>query len=145
MQSATPVPAFATDIARGLPNFPAKDQAMVERYVPSPIMHRVVEHGDTLYLGGMVAEDRTADMAGQTGQILARMETLLQEAGSDRTRVLAATVFVTNLAFKKEMDRVWVAFFGSENLPARATVEAAGLGSPDTMIEVVATAARTRV
>jgi 2-iminobutanoate/2-iminopropanoate deaminase len=110
------------------------------RHIRSPIMHRVVAHGETLYFGGMVAEDRSVGMAGQTEQILARMEQMLRECGSDRTKVLAANIFVTDLSLKKEMDEVWVRFFGAENLPARATVGVASLGSPDTLIEVVVTA-----
>lgn len=115
---------------------------MPKRHVPSPIMHRVVEHGDTIYLGGMTAEDRSAGMGGQTKQILERMESLLKQVGSDRTKVLSATVFVTDLGMKKQMDEVWVGFFGAENLPTRATIGAASLGSPDTLIEVVVTASR---
>lgn len=80
------------------------------RHIPSPIMHRVVSHGETLYFGGMVAEDRSQGMAGQTEQILKRMEAMLLECGSARTKVLAATIFVTNLSLKKEMDEVWVGF-----------------------------------
>jgi 2-iminobutanoate/2-iminopropanoate deaminase len=112
------------------------------RHIRSPIMHRVVAHGETLYLGGMVAEDRSAGMAGQTEQILARMEAMLRECGSDRTKVLVANIFVTDLSLKKEMDDVWVRFFGPENLPARATIGVANLGSPDTLIEVVVTASK---
>jgi 2-iminobutanoate/2-iminopropanoate deaminase len=112
------------------------------RHIPSPIMHRVVSHGETLYFGGMVAEDRSQSMAGQTEQILKRMEAMLLECGSARTKVLAATIFVTDLAQKKEMDEVWVGFFGKENLPARATVGVANLGSPETRIEVVVTASK---
>ena len=110
------------------------------RHIRSPIMHRVVAHGETLYFGGMVAEDRSVGMAGQTEQILARMEKMLLECGSDRTKVLSANIFVTDLGLKKEMDEVWVRFFGAENLPARATIGVANLGSPDTLIEVVCTA-----
>jgi 2-iminobutanoate/2-iminopropanoate deaminase len=112
------------------------------RHIRSPIMHRVVTHGATLYLGGMVAEDRSVGMAGQTEQILKRMEELLLECGSDRTKVLSATIFVTDLGRKAEMDEVWVRFFGAENLPARATIGAATLGGPETLIEVVCTASK---
>lgn len=111
-----------------------------KRHIRSPIMHRVVTHGNTLYLGGMVAEDRSVGMAGQTEQILDRMEKMLNNCGSDRTKVLSANIFLTDLGLKKEMDEVWVRFFGQENLPARATVGVANLGSPDTLIEVVCTA-----
>jgi 2-iminobutanoate/2-iminopropanoate deaminase len=112
------------------------------RHIRSPIMHRVVAHGETLYFGGMVAEDRSVGIAGQTEQILTRMETMLRECGSDRTKILSANIFMTDLSLKKEMDEVWVRFFGPENLPARATIGGANLGSPDTLIEVVCTASK---
>lgn len=113
----------------------------IERQIRSPIMHRVVSHGETLYFGGMVAEDRTVGMAGQTQQILARMEAMLAECGSDKSKVLSATIFATDLGLKKEMDAVWTGFFG-DALPARATVGVASLGTPETLIEVTCVATK---
>ena len=114
----------------------------IQRQIRSPIMHRVVTHGDTLYLGGMVAEDRSVGMAEQTRQILTRMQAMLTECGSDKSKVLSATLFVTNLGLKKEMDAAWVEFFGAEHLPARATIGVADLGTPETLIEVTCIASR---
>ncbi|MCI0756517.1 RidA family protein [Teichococcus vastitatis] len=114
---------------------------MIERITRTPIMHRVVAAHGVLYLGGIVAEARDGvGMKGQTEQALARMEEILRSAGSDRTKVLTATVYVTDMAAKAEMNEAWVSFFGAENLPSRATVGVANLGSADTLIEVVATA-----
>ncbi len=114
----------------------------IQRQIRSPIMHRVVTHGDTLYLGGMVAEDRSVGMAGQTQQILARMQAMLAECGSDKSKVLSATIFATNLGLKKEMDAVWVEFFGADSLPARATVGVTNLGTSETLIEVTCIASK---
>ncbi|MDJ0387864.1 RidA family protein [Roseomonas sp. E05] len=116
---------------------------MIERINRTPIMHRAVAHGGVLHLGGIVAEKREGvGMKGQTEQALARLGEILASAGSDRSKVLSATVYVTDMAAKAEMNEAWVAFFGAENLPARATVGVANLGSADTLIEVVAVAAR---
>lgn len=80
-------------------------------------------------------------MAGQTQQILARMEAMLAECGSDKSKVLSATIFATDLGLKKEMDAVWTGFFG-DALPARATVGVASLGTPETLIEVTCVATK---
>jgi enamine deaminase RidA (YjgF/YER057c/UK114 family) len=105
-------------------------------------MHRVVEHGGVLYFGGMVAEDRSVGMGAQTTQILNRLGELLAQAGSDKSKVLSATLFVTDLGKKAEMNEAWTSWFGPENLPARATIGVADLGNADTLIEIVVTAAR---
>ena len=112
---------------------------MIARHHRTPIMHRVVEHGGLLYLGGMVAEDKSLPMKGQTEQALARIGALLAQHGSDKSKVLSATVFVIDLKQKDAMNEAWVEFFGDE-LPTRATVGVAELG-PGTLVEIVVTAA----
>lgn len=114
---------------------------MIARHHRTPIMHRVVEHNGLLYLGGMVAEDKSLPMKGQTAQALARIGQLLEQHGSDRSKVLTATIFVTDLKQKDAMNEAWTAFFGAEDLPTRATVGVAELG-PGTLVEIVVTAAR---
>jgi enamine deaminase RidA (YjgF/YER057c/UK114 family) len=76
----------------------------------------------------------------QTRQVLARVEQNLAEAGSDKTRLLSATVYLTDIGRKAEMDEVWNAWIGSENWPQRACVQA-GL-APNTLIEITVIAAR---
>ena len=114
---------------------------MIRRHARTPIMHRVVEHGGVLYLGGIVADDRAKDMKGQTEEILEKIGRLLEENGSDRSRLLAATIYVTDMAQKDAMNEAWTAWFGPEDLPTRATLGVSDLG-PNTLIEVVVTAAR---
>ena len=113
---------------------------MINRHGKTAIMHRVVEHGGTLYVGGIGADDRSVGMKGQTEQILAKIGKILAERGSDKTKVLAATIYITDMAMKNEMNEAWTAFFGPEELPTRATIGVADLG-PDMLIEVVVTAA----
>ena len=113
---------------------------MIERHLRTPIMHRVVAHGGVLYFGGIVAEDRSASMKGQTEQILARIGALLEETGSDKGKVLTATIFITDMALKDEMNEAWTAWFEPAHLPSRATIGVAELG-PKVLIEVVITAA----
>lgn len=112
---------------------------MVQRSLQTPIMHRVVEHNGIVYVGGTTCDDESLDMAGQTREILAKIDRYLAEAGTDKTKLLTATIFVTDLGKKPDMDAVWKAWVGPEELPTRATVGVADLGG-DTLIEVVVSA-----
>jgi enamine deaminase RidA (YjgF/YER057c/UK114 family) len=77
----------------------------------------------------------------QTRQALARLEQNLADAGSDKTRLLSATVYLADITRKTEMDEVWNQWIGPENWPQRACVQA-GLG-PDVLVEITVIAART--
>ena len=114
---------------------------MIERHLRTPIMHRIVEQNGVLYFGGIVAEDRAAPMKGQTEQILDRIGGLLTDIGSDKTKVLSATIFLTDMALKDAMNEAWTAWFAPEHMPSRATVGVAELG-PKVLIEVVIIAAK---
>lgn len=110
----------------------------ITRNIRTPIMHRAVEANGFVFLGGTIADDTSVSMGEQTRNILGKIAGYLKEAGTDTTRVVSASIFVTDLAKKKEMDQVWTEFFG-DNLPARATVGVADLGG-GALIEVVVTA-----
>ncbi len=114
---------------------------MLQRHTRTPIMHRIVEANGVLYFGGIVAEDKSASMRGQTEQILARVGALLSEAGSDKSKVLTATIFITDMGQKDGMNEAWTSWFAPEHLPSRATIGVADLG-PKVLIEVVVTAAK---
>ena len=112
----------------------------ITRSIPTPIQHRVVEAGALVFVGGTIADDTAQSMGPQTQNILSKIEGYLGEVGLDRTAIVAATIFVTDLSQKKEMDAVWTGFFGA-GLPSRATVGVADLGG-GASIEVVVTATR---
>lgn len=114
---------------------------MVKRHIPTPIMHRVVEHGDTVYVAGTTADDTSVGMRGQTEQILAKFDKFLAAAGTDKSRLLSVTIFITDFAQKPEMDVAWKAWLDTADFPTRATVGVANLGSR-TLIEMVAIATR---
>ena len=76
----------------------------------------------------------------QTRQVLARIEQNLADAGSDKTRLLSATVYLTDISRKAEMDEVWNGWIGPENWPQRACVQA-GL-APNTLVEISVIAAK---
>jgi enamine deaminase RidA (YjgF/YER057c/UK114 family) len=107
------------------------------RNVRTPIMHRAVEANGFVFVGGTIADDTSAPMGEQTRNILGKIAGYLKEAGTDTSRVVSASIFVTDLSKKKEMDAAWTEFFG-DDLPTRATVGVADLGGA--LIEVVVTA-----
>ena len=95
----------------------------VERMHPGPRMSQAVIHGDTVYLAGQVAlEAPGASVAEQTRDILARTDSLLAEAGSDKSKVLTATIWLTDMATFDEMNAVWDAWIDPANPPGRACV-----------------------
>jgi enamine deaminase RidA (YjgF/YER057c/UK114 family) len=104
-------------------------------------MSQCVVHGDTVYLAGQVADDPNTDVAGQTKQILAKIDGLLAEAGSDKTKLLSATVWLSDIRAFDEMNKVWDGWVSSGNTPARACVEAK-LARSNLMVEIGIVAAR---
>ena len=92
------------------------------------------------YLAGQVADDVSQDVTGQTAQVLATIDKLLAEAGTDRTRILMAQIFVANMKEFDGMNKAWDAWVADGNAPPRATIEAR-LASPDYKVEIVVTAA----
>lgn len=114
---------------------------MIRRTSPyGGILHEVVEHNGVLYFGGMVAEDLSLDMAGQARDVFSQLDALLTHQGSDKTRILSALVFVSDLALKAAFNEEWKRYFAADHLPARAAVQVGGLG-PDVLLEIVFTAA----
>ena len=105
------------------------------------LLHEVVEHGDTLYFAGLVAENLKLDMAGQTKDVLSQLDTLLKQHGSSRDRVLTALIFIPDMSQKPAMNAAWKEFFPSAALPTRATIGVKDLG-PSVLLEVVFTAAK---
>lgn len=97
-------------------------------------------HGDTVYLAGQTADDRSLDTAGQTRDMLGKVERLLEEAGSNKSKMLSATIFLTDIRDFQAMNEVWDAWVDPDNTPGRATVEAR-LASPEVRVEVIVVAA----
>jgi enamine deaminase RidA (YjgF/YER057c/UK114 family) len=111
-----------------------------KRLQPGPRMSGAVVHNGTVYLAGLTADDDTADLKGQTKQILAKIDALLKEAGSDKSKILSANIWLTDIRNWAEMNTVWDAWVSPGNTPARATVEAK-LANPRLVIEIMVQAA----
>ena len=115
----------------------------IRRIGVGPRMSQAVVHGDTVYLAGQVAAEAAGkSVAEQTREILATIDKLLAEAGTDKTRLLSTTVYLVDIAAFAEMNAVWLAWVAPGATPARATVEAR-LAAPDYAVEVVCVAAKT--
>ena len=95
---------------------------------------------NTVYLAGQVAGDATQDMRGQTAQVLAAIDKLLAEAGTDKAHILMCQIFVKDLAEFAAMNEVWEDWLPPGDAPPRATVQA-NLAKPDWKVEMVITAA----
>ncbi|NLY28553.1 MAG: RidA family protein [Alcaligenaceae bacterium] len=92
------------------------------------------------YLAGQVPDDPALDIEGQTRQVLATIDRLLAEAGTDKTRILMAQIFITNMQEFPGMNKAWDEWVPAGNAPPRATIEAR-LANADYKVEIVVTAA----
>jgi len=113
----------------------------IERIKVGPRMSQAVIHGDQVYLAGQVADDPNADVAGQTRQILAKIDALLAEAGSDKSKLLSAIVWLSDISTFDQMNAVWDEWVTPSKPPARATVESR-LARPEFKVEIMVVAAR---
>ncbi|APR05927.1 RidA family protein [Thauera chlorobenzoica] len=106
----------------------------------SPRMSQVVVHGDTVYLAGQVPDDFTAPVAEQTRQVLSRIDRLLGEVGSERSKILSAQVWLADIGDFDAMNEIWEAWVDHDSPPARATC-AVVLAHPAIRVEVIVVAA----
>jgi enamine deaminase RidA (YjgF/YER057c/UK114 family) len=114
----------------------------IQRFETGPRMSQAVVHGDTIYLAGVVAKTAAGEsVAKQTQEILSIIDGHLAKAGSDKSKLLTATIYITDMKNFAEMNAVWDGWVSAGNTPARATVEAK-LASPKYSVEIMVTAAR---
>ncbi len=112
----------------------------IERHEISGHLSRVVEHNGTVYVAGMTADNKSAGMKQQTEQVLAKIDGLLAKAVTNTSKLLSATVYISDMAQKSAMNDAWLAWIDRKKPPTRACV-AVVLGSKDTLLEIVITAA----
>ena len=112
----------------------------IERFHVGKRLSEMVVHNGTIYLAGQVADDPSADMPGQIRQVLAQIDRLLGEAGSDKSRVLSATIFLPSMSDFPALNAAWEAWVPAGHCPARATVEAR-LAAPQYKVEIQIVAA----
>jgi len=106
-------------------------------------MSKIVSHGDVVYLCGQTSSGSDfADIAGQTQESLRRVDELLKEAGTDKSKLLTALIHIRSMDDFAAMNAVWDAWLPKESAPARTTVQAA-LASPQLLFEVTVVAAKS--
>jgi enamine deaminase RidA (YjgF/YER057c/UK114 family) len=112
----------------------------IKRFHTGRRMSEAVVHNGTVYLAGQVAENPAANVVGQTEQVLAAIDRLLAECGSDKSRILSAQIFLADIADFGAMNSVWDAWVPAGHTPARATIESK-LAAPDYRVEIKVIAA----
>ena len=113
----------------------------ITRFETSSRMSQAVIHNGVAYLAGQVAAKAAGgSVTEQTNDILANIDRLLAAAGTDKTKLLTATIYLTDIATFGEMNAAWEAWVSAGNTPARATVEAK-LANPQYTVEIVVSAA----
>ena len=112
----------------------------IQRIQTGPRMSQAVIHNKTVYLAGQVAAGAT--VTSQAREILAGIDALLKEANTDKSHLLSATIWLTDMATFAEMNAVWQAWVVAGETPARATVVSAQLASAEYRIEIAVVAAQ---
>ena len=115
---------------------------MVTRYRKHRIMHAAVEHNGLIFVGGHAASDITVGMKEQTQQVCAKLDGVLAECGSDKTQLVSARIYLSDMSKKEGMNEAWLEWLDGDDLPSRATIGVADLGDPQRLIEVVIVAAK---
>jgi enamine deaminase RidA (YjgF/YER057c/UK114 family) len=114
----------------------------IQRFEIGPRMSQVVVHGDTIYLAGVVAKTTAGkSVTEQTQEILSIIDGHLAKAGSDKSKLLTATIYLTDMKTFADMNAVWDGWVSPGNTPARATVEA-GLAAAPYNVEIMVIAAK---
>jgi enamine deaminase RidA (YjgF/YER057c/UK114 family) len=112
----------------------------INRIQPGEWNSRAVVHGNLVFLSGIVADDKSLPMKGQTAQVLRKIDAVLSAAGTDKSRILSATVYLADIERKEEMNEAWMEWVDTRNLPARAAVGVAL--TPGTLVEIMVCAAK---
>jgi enamine deaminase RidA (YjgF/YER057c/UK114 family) len=113
---------------------------MLQRFDVGLRMSEMAVYNGVAYLAGQVAGDMSLDVAGQTRQVLAEIDALLARAGTDKSKILRAQIFLADINEFAGMNAVWDAWVPAGHTPPRATVEGK-LAKPDYRVEIVVTAA----
>ncbi|WP_374292422.1 RidA family protein [Paenirhodobacter enshiensis] len=113
----------------------------IKRHLPTRINHRVVEVNGILHFGGLVADDFSLDMKGQTEQICGKIDAILAGLGSSKDKLVTAMIYITDFDQKEGMNEAWLNWLPADRLPTRATIGVAELGK-GVLIEVVVSAVR---
>src|SRR5579859_6527384 len=113
---------------------------VIQRHNVGKRLSEIVVHNGVAYLAGEVPDDTTADVTAQTAQVLAKIDRLLAQVGSDKTKILSAQIFLADMADFAGMNVAWEKWVVAGQTPARATIEAK-LANPAYKVEIMCIAA----
>ena len=105
------------------------------------ILSQAVTHGDTVYLCGLTATDREKNVAAQTEEVLAKIDERLAACGTDKSNLVSATIYLTDIKLKPAMNEAWKAWLGDLNRPTRTCIGGVEL-EPGVLVEITSTAAK---
>jgi enamine deaminase RidA (YjgF/YER057c/UK114 family) len=113
----------------------------IERINPGKIYSDAVDYHGFVFLRGMTAKDTTKDIKGQTADILAQIDAALEERGTDKTRILSAQIWLSDITLRDAMNEVWTPWVAPGQAPARACVESR-LATPAMLVEIMVIACK---
>jgi enamine deaminase RidA (YjgF/YER057c/UK114 family) len=113
----------------------------IVRHQPAKILSGAVEANGMVYVAGTVADKRPASVKAQTEEILGRIDALLAQAGSHKSKLVLAQIWLADIRTREEMNQAWLAWVDTNNLPARACVEAK-LAASDMLVEIAVIATK---
>ena len=113
----------------------------ITRHEPSKIYSKVVEANGFVFTAGITAKDPAKDIKGQTKEVVDEIDRLLKLCGTDKSAIVKATIWVSDIRHRDAMNEIWTAWNGGKNLPGRACI-AAPLADPRLLVEIEVTAAK---
>ncbi|MBO0709858.1 MAG: RidA family protein [Acetobacteraceae bacterium] len=113
----------------------------IVRTEPNKVLSKAVEYHGFVYLQGMTAKDLGKDIRGQTAEVLAQIDTVLETHGTDKTRLLQALIWVKDIRDRDAMNEVWTAWLPSGGAPARACVQS-NMADSRVLVEIMVTACK---
>ncbi len=113
----------------------------IKRHPAGKLFSAAAEYNGVVYVAGQVADDLAQGIRGQTEQVLKKIDAVLAAAGTHKSKILSANVWVTDIRNRDEMNAAWTAWVDPANLPARATVEAK-LADSRMLVEIMVTCAK---
>lgn len=113
----------------------------IKRHEPSKIYSSAVEANGFVFLAGITPKDLNADIKGQTKQVVDEIDRLLKLCGTEKSKIVTATIWVPDIRLRDAMNEVWIAWTAGKDLPARACIEAK-LADPKMLVEIQVTAAK---
>ena len=113
----------------------------IKRHESKGILSKVVEANGFVFTAGITPDDTKQDVTGQTRQVLKEIDRLLALCGTDKSKVISATIWVPDIRHRDKMNIAWTEWTGGQNLPGRACLEAK-LADPLILVEIAVVAAK---